>query len=239
MVKWVADRGGRFPQRPYYTQQELDQECEAIVGRFLRARRGKVAFPLSTNDLTILVEQHCSDVDQYADLSAEGPDVEGMTEFFPDIAPRISISERLATDERRENRLRTTLAHELGHAHFHRMLFADLFAPSALFARRPSDAKVVCKRDTILDAREVDWMEWQAGYASGAFLMPAPALRQRVSDFCAARGFHAAVHVDSPEAREMQVLVTEAFQVSMDAARIRLLKLGFLTDRQVPPSLFG
>lgn len=106
MVAWVPDRSGRFPKRPHYTQQELDRECEAIVGRFLREKYGKVEYPLTTNDLTILVESFCSDVDQYADLSAEGADVEGMTEFFPDIAPKIYISERIATDERRENRLR-------------------------------------------------------------------------------------------------------------------------------------
>lgn len=239
MVRWVPDRTGRFPQRPHYTQQELDQECEAIVGRFLRERYGKVEYPLRTNDLTVLVEQHCCDLDQFADLSAEGPDVEGMTEFFPDRPPRISVSAELASDERRENRLRTTLAHELGHAHFHRMLFAELFQPGMLFARRPSEAKAVCKRDTILNAREVDWLEWQAAYASGAFLMPAGALRRLLSAHCSTAGIHATVALGSAESRAMLRLVMDAFQVSADAAHIRLLKLGYVTDRPGPKSLFG
>jgi Zn-dependent peptidase ImmA (M78 family) len=239
MVAWVPDRSGRFPKRPHYTQQELDRECESIVGRFLREKYGKVEYPLTTNDLTILVESFCSDLDQYADLSAEGADVEGMTEFFPDIAPKIYISERIATDERRENRLRTTLSHELGHAHFHRLLFAELFAPGALFSRRPSEAKMVCKRDNMLGAKEVDWMEWQAGYASGAFLMPASALRRYLSAFCSSRGLHTAIPVESPDSRDMQQAVMEGFQVSADAARVRLLKLGFLTNQPGPPSLFG
>jgi len=239
MVKWVPDRTGRFPKRPHYDQKELDRECEAIVARFLRQRYGKVEYPLSTSDLTVLVEHHCSDLDQFADLSAEGHDVEGVTEFYADRLPRISISAELANDERRENRFRTTLAHELGHAHFHSMLFSELFQPGVLFAQRPLEAKAVCKRETILNAREVDWLEWQAGYASGAFLMPASALRRQLSEFCASSGLHALVHVSSPESEAMQRLVTEAFQVSMDAARVRLLKLGYLTDQQVPRSLFG
>lgn len=239
MVRWVPDRTGRFPQRPHYTQQELDQECEAIVGRFLRSRYGKVQYPISTADLTVLVESACSEVDHYADLSAEGEDVEGMTQFFPDRLPKIFISETLASDERRENRLRTTLSHEFGHAHFHRILYDDQFRLGGLFQRRPHEARTISKRDNILGASEVDWMEWQAGYVSGAILMPARPLRQQLSDFCARRNLHVAARVDGPESQEMQQSVAAAFQVSAEAARIRLLKLGFLTNQQTPPSLFG
>lgn len=239
MVKWVPDRTGRFPQRPHYTQQELDQECEAIVGRFLRSRYGKVQYPISTADLTVLVESACSEVDHYANLSAEGEDVEGMTQFYPDRLPKIFISVKLASDERRENRLRTTLSHEFGHAHFHRILYDEQFQPGGLFQRRPHEARTISKRDNILGASEVDWMEWQAGYISGAILMPARPLRQLLSDFCARRNLHVAARVEGPESQAMQQAVAAAFQVSAEAARIRLLKLGFLTNQQVPPSLFG
>jgi hypothetical protein len=239
MVAWIQDRLGRFPKRPHFTQTELDQECEAIVGRFLLDRHGEVQYPLSTEDLTVLVEGYCSDVDHYADLSGEGSDVEGMTEFLPNDAPKISISATLAGDPRRENRLRTTLAHELGHAHFHRPLFDERFHASSLFDIKRNDARTVCKRDTILGARESDWMEWQAGYVSGAILMPISALRQRLSAFCATKGLHAAVHTESPAARELESVITAAFKVSADAARIRLLKLNYLTNQYRSPSLFG
>ena len=55
-----------------------------------------------------------ADLDPYADLSAYGADVEGVTEFFPNRGPKVSISERIAADERRENCYRTTLTHEFG-----------------------------------------------------------------------------------------------------------------------------
>ena len=50
---------------------------------------------------------------------------------------------------------------------------------------------------------------------------------------------HAAVHVESPLAAEMVGRVVEAFRVSPDAARVRLLKLDFLTTERRAPTLFG
>jgi Zn-dependent peptidase ImmA (M78 family) len=239
MVVWVDDRTGRFPKRPHYKPAELDRECETVVGRFLRGRYGVVNYPLSTEDLTLLVESVCSDVDHYADLTAEGTDVEGMTLFLPDAAPAVFISATIASDEHRENRRRTTLAHELGHVHFHASLFAERFLTSNLLERPGAQSRMICKRDNILNAREVDWMEWQAGYASGAFLMPASALRRRVGEFCATRGLLAAIHTESGDAREVEQIAMEGFQVSRDAARVRLLQLGCLTTERQAPSLFA
>lgn len=34
MVRYVADRIGRFTQRAHYEPKELDKECEAIIGGF-------------------------------------------------------------------------------------------------------------------------------------------------------------------------------------------------------------
>ena len=71
---------------------------------------------MSTEDLTILIESETSDLDQYADLTSEGDDVEGVTFFFSDRKPIVKIAEELAATGFREHRLRTTLAHELvGH----------------------------------------------------------------------------------------------------------------------------
>ncbi len=56
MVKFVRDTTGRFSQRPHYEPQELDRECEAIITKFLKDKYGKVEFPISTDDLTVLIE---------------------------------------------------------------------------------------------------------------------------------------------------------------------------------------
>ena len=239
MVKMVRDNTGRFAQRPYYTAAELDRECEQIISGFLTARRGEFRLPVTTDELSILIEQHDASLDSSVDLSDFGQDVEGMTAFYPDRNPEVSISDRLAKDSRRENRLRTTLAHEFGHVHFHRDLWAEKFTMGRLFDRRSTENKVICKRDSILEAKDSDWMEWQAGYVSGAILMPVGPIRRFVSDFCGKRGLHAAVSLASETGRQIMNDVMARFSVSEDAARVRLLKLGLLTTSTAQPSLFG
>ena len=79
MVRYVRDSTGRFSERPHYEPKELDRECENIVGKFLTRKYGKAAFPLSTDDLTQVIEREAEDLDLYADLSKYGADVEGVT----------------------------------------------------------------------------------------------------------------------------------------------------------------
>jgi hypothetical protein len=131
-MKWVADSTGRFGWRPFYKPAELDNECEQIVSAFMRKKRGGFEPPLSTDDLAVLVEQSVSDLDLYADLTVEGEDVEGATDFFPDRKPAVRIARELSLDVARHTRLRTTLAHEFGHVRFHGFLWDG--AP-----KRPSD----------------------------------------------------------------------------------------------------
>lgn len=88
-MKWVKDRSSRFPERPHYDPAELDETCEEIISDFLRRRHGHVQYPVATEDLTLLIEEFAEDIDAYADLSAEGPDVEGLTEFVPGRRPRV------------------------------------------------------------------------------------------------------------------------------------------------------
>jgi hypothetical protein len=130
-MRWLRDPSGRVPERPHYDLAEIDGECESRVASFLRHRHGGVRYPLSTNDLTILLEQETSDLDLYADLAAEGTGslsgnraIEGVTEFVPGDKPRVRIARHLSEDPAREHRLRTTLAHELGHVWFHAFLWA-------------------------------------------------------------------------------------------------------------------
>ncbi|PZR10407.1 MAG: hypothetical protein DI532_18290 [Azospirillum brasilense] len=239
MASWSIDKSGRFPQRLYLRAAEIDRDCERLVADFRRRRYGEVRYPLQTDDLTVLVEQYSS-LDQYADLSAEGDDVEGMTCFLPGEMPQVMISERLANEPRRENRLRTTLAHEFGHAFYHRAVFDQLFAAQPhLFRSSPADTRTVCKRATMVETKEVDWLEWQAGYVSGAILMPASVVRRAISDLLSGYGIHGAALTGTAPAEEAERHVMAGFQVSADAARVRLRKLGLVSDTPTAPTLFG
>lgn len=240
MGNWSVDKTGRFPQRLFLRAGEIDRDCDRLVSSFLQQRYGEVRFPISTDDLTILVEQHCVSLNQYADLSEEGDDVEGMTCFLANEMPQILISALLTEHASRQNRLRTTLAHELGHAFYHRAVFDQLFAaPAHLFDAARIAARTVCKRATMLDSSEFDWLEWQAGYASGAILMPAPPLRRAIGDLLRDQGVHGAALIGTALAEEAEQYTMARFQVSFEAARVRLRKLGLLADTVGPPTLFG
>src|SRR6266542_3932867 len=145
-MKWVRDLSARLPERPHYDPVELDRECESLVSAVLLRRRGAVQFPLTTDDLTTLLEEHTADLDLYADLAAEGPAVEGVTEFAAQGKPRVRVSAALSETPARAHRLRTTLAHELGHVRFH----AFLWSGGGLHG-------VKCMRDSIARPRQHDW----------------------------------------------------------------------------------
>ena len=246
----IPDRTGRFPERPHYEIAELDVECERLISDFLIDRHGRVKWPVATDDLTCLLEQHAEDLDLYADLSGEGHDVEGVTEFQPSRRPRVRISAALASAEHRANRLRTTLTHELGHVHFHGFLFElrtsrlDLFAGQSSPVRSQPDQAVLavsqkCHRSGILNAPDVDWMEWQAGYACGAFLMPARPLRATIRDL--ARDAEVLRNAAAPAADRERALiarVADRFDVSHEAARVRLVKTKVLAPTPSSSPLF-
>jgi hypothetical protein len=247
-MKLVPDRSGRFTERPFYTSAELDAECEELISEFLARHRGRVEWPVRTDDLVTLLEEHAESVDLFADLAALGSEVEGVTDFYPGKRPRVRISKVLSAATNQENRLRTTLTHELGHVHLHRYLFEVAMQNGELFGGRaasgaagtkgaPKSAKQAaneshqCRRETILDAKEVDWMEWQAGYACGAFLMPRTPLRALVRGFGQRRSTLSGVIEGSEEGEELVAEVVSRFAVSRDAARIRLIKI----DAFAPP----
>lgn len=228
-MKWVPDSTGRFKFRPYYEEAELDIECERIVTRFLDRKYGTHRYPLSTDDLTVMIEQDTSDLDLYADLSGMGEDVEGLTDFFPDKQPAVRISGKLTLDNRREHRLRTTLAHEYGHVKFHSFLWE-----LSLHEKPSAGNRKIYRVFSGYDKDGSDWMEWQAGYAGEAFLMPVTPLKQLVSRYLPAGTLHHWLPDDSREAAGIIEKTSGTFNVSEKDARERLLNLGFLQKVAMP-----
>jgi hypothetical protein len=243
-MKWVPDDTGRFERRPYFEPGELDAECERIVTDFLRQKNGAVTFPISTDDLTVMIERDTSELDLYADLSQSGADIDGVTDFYARRKPAVRISRELSASEAEEPRLRTTLAHEYGHVKFHYFLwdrnfraenppdFVKLIARQrrlvAGFRRSAGSKGTVitggpqCRHTRIIEAPADDWMEWQAGYAGAALLMPLSALNKYLTGL---KG--GAIDIAA---------VSGMFAVSRDAAAARLSKLGFLPDTgDAPP----
>lgn len=235
-MRWVTDKTGRFAKRPHYDPTELDEECERIVQVFLMGKYGKVEFPVSTNDLTVLIESRVEDLDMGTDLSEEGDDVEGLTEFKKGGGlPTVKISSELVGKPVMENRLRTTLTHELSHVVFHSFMYEVEVKPPSLFETSSievsSQQVYKCKRDNMIGAVVSDWMEWQAGYGCGALLMPLSSLTEVVKAFRKGHNlFSSSLSLDSSEGQELIQSVSIAFQTSRDAARVRLLQKRLLQD---------
>ena len=236
MVRWVRDATGRFPQRPHYEPAELDGACEEIVRSFLKSQYGAVRYPIETDDLTVLIEGEAEELDLYADLSREGQDVQGETQFFARGRPRVRIARELTNQVNRENRLRTTLTHELGHVKFHSFLWG--MGQVSMSGKALREASPRCYRESILHASRSDWMEWQAGYASGAFLMPVSAVKELVMGARGRASDLAPIFSSSPAGEELVEAVKEKFMVSSDAALVRLIKLRYLIEGEQVPSLF-
>ena len=239
-MKYVPDRTGRFSERPHYEAKELDVMFERVVVEFLKKRHGTIAFPFTTEDLTVLIEQDTEDLDVYADLSEYGAGVEGVTEFRIGKKPKVRISQTLTTSDSHENRVRTTLTHEYGHVHLHTHLF-QMQSPGLFDEPKKSAAPnvIACKRDTMINAAQTDWMEWQAGYACGAILMPASYVRKVAADYQKNVGLYGATSATSEHGKKMIELIVEKFQVSHDAARVRLSVLGILGHAPAMASLLS
>ena len=172
-MRWIKDPTGRFPERPYFSQEDLDSLSEEWMVGFLLEMYGKAEFPVSTEDLKVMIECDASDLDQYADLreeGEEGEEVQGLTLFYPDQKPVVKIAQELSDSIYREHRLRTTLTHEFAHVKLHAGLWP--FDQLRLFPDEEEVPGPRCKRPGEIGGYGGDWMEWQAGYVSGAMLMP-------------------------------------------------------------------
>lgn len=232
-MKWVPDKTGRFPQRPHYQPAELDAECEKILKDLRRADKAGI-YPISTDELEVMIESQVEDLDLYADLASDDKsETQGVTDFFAGAKPRVRISRTLTEDRRRENRLRTTLTHEFGHVKLHGFL-VEFAQTMQLFEEQQVREQVSCHRDTILDAPASDWMEWQAAYASGALLMPASAVQGLASDLARSSGHLRSPAVGSAESQKLIAEVQAFFGVSEDAARVRLTRLDLLRVESAP-----
>lgn len=234
----VRDPTGRFSERPYYEAPEVDREFEVVVTSFLQMRLGGLRFPVSTDEISILIEQAGASLDSSVDLSDRGDDIEGVTLFVPDRPPEVMISNRLAGSSNRETRHRMTLAHEYAHVRLHGPLFEKKFAIAREQGNVLGPEVLVGREGRMLLPPDADWMEWQAGYGGGALLMPATPTRRVVADYCHPLGLHSTVPLSSPHAMSIIAAVAEMFFVSRDASRVRLLKLGLLGEDSDQLGLF-
>jgi Zn-dependent peptidase ImmA (M78 family) len=221
-MKMIPDKTGRFPARPHWEIEELERKCEEAITAFLEHRYGFVRIPVPTEALTELIERDGDILDVRPNLSDDKYEVFGYTRFERGKKPVVTIARELWERRYRNNRLRMTLGHEYGHVLLHTWLY-DKYGVAA----EPQ----LCYWQSLLPTEGVvDWMEWQAGYAGGALLMPESFVRRAAAAFFRDRKETAPVKKDSATAAALAERIALAFDVSLEAARVRLAKLAYLID---------
>lgn len=173
-------------------------------------------------------------LDQHADLAA---DVLGLTEFFPGKTPRVAINKDLtgsAIDEDGSplglrGRWRATLAHEASHVVIHRPLFElppeqpSLFGHHGGPAQEPQRLMRCQKRSVLYRGTTSDWREIQANQGMAALLMPRSVFLEVTRALL--RGSRPPA-LGTLETRQLIGDVASRFEVSRQAAEIRLATLG-------------
>lgn len=216
----LRDPLGRPIERLYFEAEVLDELCERKIADFMNQHCGGFKLPIPTSAIIRMIAAEAEELELHADL-AQG--VDGYTDFFPDRKPRVKISERLSAT-RYENRFRFTLGHEYGHVWFH----APLWRKPKDDPTRPAAPCWTCHRDTIGAAPKRDWLEYQADHLGGALLMPRSDLVEWAGEIAMREGKNPPLPVDSELGRALIERVRRRCQVSQQAARVRLLRLGLL-----------
>ena len=151
-------------------------------------------------------------------------------EFFRAKAGTVIIDNAL-TETNKEHRYRFTMGHEGAHAIFHTQHFA--YDPNQIsFLDDVPEPMVQCRADStkiLRDKAPKLWtpeerMEWQANRMASALLMPRAMVRKL---------YHSLPKTESGAGMAAMAIlaVTEAFNVSSEAAQYRLLDCGLIHNR--------
>jgi hypothetical protein len=224
-------------ERLWFVVNEIEEITEAEL-----AKADLLPTPESPAvDVERFVESHLDvQFDAYAELPA---DVLGQTDFRIGQRPLVMINADLtgaALDDEDSapglrGRWRATVAHEGCHVILHRCLFNLNPVQKSLFdleeegGEPPVRLQRCLKRDVAYARGGADWREVQANQGMAALLMP----RSVFAAVCRAELARLGVERVDRRTREAETLagrMAELFQVSRQAAAIRLGTLGMLSS---------
>jgi hypothetical protein len=192
-------------------------------------------------DIESFLERHLKvQCDQYAPLP---PEILGLTQFRTGQTPWVRINRDLTQtaldDEDRPDwvlgRWRATVAHESSHVILHARLFTSDPNQGTLFAvdnDTPEEHSLHrCLKSNVLFRGQVsDWREVQANMGMAALLMPRRVFAAALLEAIERAGFQSEITPDSPECRTLVRAMADRFQVSRQAAAIRMETLLLLTQ---------
>jgi hypothetical protein len=218
---------GPFVERPYYTQDEIEQICTGEL-------RKVDLYPKVPSPVRIerFIEKRFGISPRYEDVP-EG--VLGYTRFGREGVQEIVISTDLVEDGARvsERRMNATLAHEAGHGLLHAHLFALESITEPLFGEVQDNnwIKVLCRADSIVETSlhknsyDGRWWEFQANRAIGALLLPKLLVEQCLGQFLVSRGLLGRPTLPEESREKASRNLAATFEVNPVVARIRIGEL--------------
>lgn len=236
---------------PYLSDDAIERDAAALLTEYAHTRDIVIEAPIPIEDI---VEKHLKLRVDFDDLhkvlgvprTRAEPDIFGAIWFDQ---REIFIDQSLDPEERpgMEGRYRFTLAHEGGgHWRLHRAYYANDPAQALPFGGAAAPA-VVCR-----SSQAKQRVEWQADFYASCLLMPRKlvmqawrdhfgSLRPFVFDWERSSWFNPGLQIDGEEVTDTNVHVladfdfqevaqpfAREFNVSVQAMRIRLEKLGLL-----------
>lgn len=223
MRSFKANRGP-FAERLHFTLEEIDRVC-------VEALRGHGYLPDLPAPIRIdrFIESRFNCDIGYEDFE---PGILGCT-IFTDAGKvqDVLVSKSLEDGTRPgERRLRSTVAHEGGHALLHAHLFIQNAHTQNRFDfdcdQKPQD-RIMCRGEDIggVEAKrayEGKWWEYQANRAIGGFLLPKKLVEIAVRDFLKLEG-GAGVSLIPRDKRDFVARhISDVFDVNPVVARIRI-----------------
>ncbi len=172
-------------------------------------------------------------------------DEENNKEMIEVEAGTVFIDSDLIDDTYQQGRCRFTFAHEPGHWLFHRHMYSTAKNQMSLFEVEPGAQKVchkclkkhvgyISKRDYF--STDEDWQEWQADYFASSLLMPKKTFKL-VTEDCLSKLCLSVNDLHNKSVtelffpvRQMIVTLSQIFDVSNQAAALRLYKLGYISN---------
>lgn len=227
-MKSRRDSTSPWGTRLYFEEAEF----ETITQELLRRTGDDYFTPGSGVDVDLVLLRSYKTEADYVDLP---PEMMGRTIFDPDGKSVIQISRLLADraedDVLARRRLRTTLAHEIGHVCCHPQLFFRDESALNLFESEGQDAKgILCREEAIGDmGYHGKWWEYQANRCMASLLMPRDLIISQLSVTLKRQSFDSMKgSILAGSARKVIGELSDCFDVSGQALFYRLNDLGVI-----------
>lgn len=217
---------GPFAERPYYKDEEIEATCTDEL-------RAVGLYPATPEPVRIdrFIEKRFGVTPRYEEL---GENILGCTVFGAKGVQDVVVAKALDEEGSKpaDRRIRTTLAHEIGHGLLHAHLFSLNRGSRPLFGdfTNPDEPKVLCREVPVTaqfrkpgyDGR---WWEFQANRTIGPLLLPRPLVQAALEPLLVARGSLGGKGLDQGRREEAVRALADLFNVNPIVVKIRLDEL--------------